>query len=73
MTLNDLIEAGITLQGKAKIFRYIEDERVEVYDDMLQDLDKKCWDKAWYDEYEITYIYLAEGDDAITIEISRPY
>ena len=68
MTIQDMIDAGITLQGNLTVRVFDGDKTTDVYEGDAQDVD--YGEVEWLDEYEISYIYqvLNEG---LSIEV-RP-
>lgn len=70
MTINDMLESGITLQGYIEVRQYDpeKDERFTAFS-RWEDNGLMCRiDEPWAD-LPVGYIYCAYGSDTLTIEV----
>lgn len=71
MTLNDMLETGIVLQGSIEVKRYdnMKDEYVTVFNELCVDGLMGHVDESWAD-CEVGYMYSPYGMNGMTIEVA---
>lgn len=69
MTIEDLIESGIEIQGKMKVQVWDGNNSTFPFESLGDVLGVGYSLEPWYCEYPITYLWIQPGDDYFTIEV----
>ncbi len=60
MTIEDLIESGVTLQGLVEVRVYADSKCVTVFDGDGEDVQREGLTEDWYHKRPLTFIYSHE-------------
>ncbi len=64
MTIEDLIESGVTLQGLVEVRVYADGKCSTVFDGDGEDVQREGLDEDWYHKWPLTFVYSREGAES---------
>lgn len=72
MTIEDMVESGVTFQGGLVVKMPVGEDWVEPVADIRFDWDwAEYEDEPWYSKRPVTYMYKSEFDDCMVIELGE--